>query len=96
MVDLNKTVIKWTPDCGLTIEEVDELNKQRICNLVGDRDGEKTNPDGEAHPFNQYYICHKNVHNADAQRMERCNYVAVSVSTAAQHQVDAHGFKGTA
>lgn len=60
-----------------------EVERKRISRLVNNKDGAEKNPDGKAHPFATYYICHKVI--VKNNQSVRCDHMMVSPEEAIRH-----------
>lgn len=67
----------------LSTAERKEVERKRIAHLVNNKDGAEKNPDGKAHPFATYYICHKII--VKDHQSVRCDYMSMGETEAIRH-----------
>lgn len=78
-------LLKWHPGSDLTIEETDEINRERINDVVCDVGGEKRNADMQPHPWNMYWICQVEIFSSEASKIYKCGEVSPTEKMANEH-----------
>ena len=69
---------------GMTQEEIDNVLRDRVAEVVNNRSGFKVNVDAMNHPFAEYFICRRQLLSTDGI-LEECGEVSISAKEAEDH-----------